>query len=334
MSTIDRPGTPQVETIFSTEQVHPRDRFDYWHSVACKTLVDHSSRPKSRSGFEAEMQTGLLGNLEIVLFQNSPMQVLHTALQAARSKSNELFVCRQMAGTAFIQQDTRGVTMEVGDVTLVDPLLPYDARFGADSKFLVTKVARWELEARFGKIRGATARLIKPVGVENTLTSSALSMLPSLAGSMNSLTGEVVGNHALDLLAISLSKTMQRSVRVRVSDCKAVVLSSVWAAVEARLADPQLDAASVAGAAGFSVRYVNAVLAEQDTSIMRLIQARRLARCRYALEDPNQAHRRVSEIAYGWGFTDMTHFGRRFKKAYGILPSEYRTLAKNRGSNE
>jgi error-prone DNA polymerase len=38
---------------------------------------------------------------------------------------------------------------------------------------------------------------------------------------------------------------------------------------------------------------------------MRLIQARRLARCRYALEDPNQAHRTVSEIAYGWGFSDM-----------------------------
>jgi AraC-like DNA-binding protein len=32
----------------------------------------------------------------------------------------------------------------------------------------------------------------------------------------------------------------------------------------------------------------------------------------------------VSEIAYGWGFSDMTHFGRRFKAAYGLLPSEYR----------
>jgi AraC-like DNA-binding protein len=76
------------------------------------------------------------------------------------------------------------------------------------------------------------------------------------------------------------------------------------------------------------VRYANAVLAEHNTSIMRLIQARRLERCRYAFEDPNQAHRTVSEIAYGWGFSDMTHFGRRFKKAYGILPSEYQILAR------
>jgi AraC-like DNA-binding protein len=46
------------------------------------------------------------------------------------------------------------------------------------------------------------------------------------------------------------------------------------------------------------------------------------------LEDPLQAHRTLSEIATGWGFSDMTHFGRRFKAAYGVLPSEYRALIK------
>ncbi len=96
------------------------------------------------------------------------------------------------------------------------------------------------------------------------------------------------------------------------------------AAIDARLADPNLDAATVAAAAGVSVRYANAVLAQDDTSIMRLIQAKRLARCRKALEDPSQAHRMISEIAYGWGFTDMTHFGRRFKAAYRFSPSDCR----------
>ena len=35
----------------------------------------------------------------------------------------------------------------------------------------------------------------------------------------------------------------------------------------------------------------------------------------------------VSEIAYGWGFQDMTHFGRRFKRAYGAAPKDYREIA-------
>jgi AraC family transcriptional regulator, positive regulator of tynA and feaB len=68
------------------------------------------------------------------------------------------------------------------------------------------------------------------------------------------------------------------------------------------------------------------VLAQEGTSIRRLILERRLARCRTALEDPMQAHRSISEIAYGWGFSDMTHFGRKFRETYGMLPSEYRRL--------
>ena len=104
-------------------------------------------------------------------------------------------------------------------------------------------------------------------------------------------------------------------------------LMKLRAAVEARLSDAALDSASVAAAAGISVRYANAALAEEGTSIMRLIQARRLARCRSALEDPSQTHRTISEIAYGWGFSDMTHFGRKFRAAYGLLPSECRHRA-------
>jgi AraC family transcriptional regulator, positive regulator of tynA and feaB len=71
------------------------------------------------------------------------------------------------------------------------------------------------------------------------------------------------------------------------------------------------------------------LLAEEGTSIMRLVRARRLEHCRRALEDPSQAHRKVSEIAYGWGFSDMTHFGRSFRATFGSLPSEYRRLAQS-----
>jgi AraC family transcriptional regulator, positive regulator of tynA and feaB len=102
------------------------------------------------------------------------------------------------------------------------------------------------------------------------------------------------------------------------------VLTRVRAAIERRLSDPALDPAIVAAAAGISVRYANAVLAQQGTSLARLIQTRRLERCRKALGDLTQAHRSISDIAYFWGFSDMTHFGRRFRSAYGLLPSEYR----------
>jgi AraC-like DNA-binding protein len=39
--------------------------------------------------------------------------------------------------------------------------------------------------------------------------------------------------------------------------------------------------------------------------------------------DPLQAHRTVTEFAAGWGFSDMSHFGRRLKTEFSVLPSEF-----------
>jgi len=164
---------------------------------------------------------------------------------------------------------------------------------------------------------------MKPLNAETGLASSFLAMLPAHVGKMSQAAEDVIKYQMIDLIAVSLAKTVQNGTP-RISSARGLVLLKVRAAIETRLSDPALDGEAVAAAVGVSVRYANSVLAEEGTSICRYIQERRLARCRRALEDPQQAHRSLSEIAYGWGFSDMTHFGRSFRKAHGMLPSEYR----------
>ena len=35
-------------------------------------------------------------------------------------------------------------------------------------------------------------------------------------------------------------------------------------------------------------------------------------------------NRSITDIALSWGFSDPSHFGRRFKQAYGMSPRDYR----------
>jgi AraC family transcriptional activator of tynA and feaB len=311
-----------LKSLFSTGQVHARDRFDFWHAVACINIADHDSRPACRQTFHAEIQSGVLADVGIVAFENSSMDVWHTTQHAERMKGDELFICRHVAGTLALGQNSREVVLEAGDITLLDPRSPYVGKFSSGSKLLVLKVPRRDLEARVGNLREITCRPIRVLQPANGLLSSFLAMLPVHAEALGVATQGIVRDQALDLFAASCAQAMEGH-KPRGS-ARSLVGLNVRAAIDARLADPTLDSATVAGAAGVSVRYANAVLAQDDTSIMRLIQAKRLARCRMALEDLSQAHRMISEIAYGWGFTDMTHFGRRFKAAYGFLPSDCR----------
>jgi AraC-like DNA-binding protein len=316
-----------MEMVFSTADVHPRDRFSYWHEIACERIVKHNSVPACRPTFEAALAAGTLADVGLLQFENSPMNIARTARQVAQATDDDLFICRQISGILRLEQNGRSLALESGDFTLVDPLIPYAGRFCINSKLLVLKVPRRSLEARVGKTPGLVARALKPSAPEAGLTSSFLAMLPDYAGRTRADAAAIIADQVLDLMAVSLMALMGAQAP-RVSSAHALVAMKLRATIEARLTDPALDPATVAAAAGISVRYANVVLARQGTSIMRLVQSRRLSRCRIALEDPLQSHRTLSEIAYGWGFSDMTHFSRKFKEAYGILPSDFRTLAK------
>ena len=317
-----------MNKVFSTDWVHPRDRFDFWHSIACAQIVEHQARAKSPASFEAEIEVGSLGNLDLLRFQTSAMEVSHTPTPSSPG-ADFLVVHQQISGALRMEHDSRRVELGPGDIMIFDPLLPHAGRFSSSPKMLAVRVPRREFEARIGNARSVIARAVKPLKPENKLAVALLATLPSLAGKMSVTGCDMIENHALDLLALSLAKSFSDS-RPRVSSWKNVILSNIRSIVEARLADRRLSVETVAAEVGLSVRYANQILSHHDTSIARLIQSRRLERCRLALEDPDQAHRTVSEIAYGWGFSDMTHFGRRFKRAYGVAPKDYRELARRR----
>ncbi len=131
-----------------------------------------------------------------------------------------------------------------------------------------------------------------------------------------------IAEQALDLLALSISA--EGAGGITLSSPRTVALTLLKAAIEARLHEPELKPAVAAAAAGISVRYANALLAEEDSCLERYIIGRRLERCRRVLDDPAQAHRMIGEIAFSWGFSDLSHFSRRFKAEFGCSPGEYR----------
>lgn len=315
-----------MKPLFSTEEVHPRDRFAYWHNVACRRIVKHDSRPQSRREFHAALQSGALAGMEFLLFENAPMRVERTSSHIALEAHDDLFVLRQMSGTLVLEQDGRETTLDPGEMALIDSTRPYSGKFFGGSELLLVKAPRRVLEARVGNTRPLLARRLRPLEAESGLASSYLAALPQLLERLQPANHCMIEDQLLDLVAVALAKGAEAQ-RPKVSSARGLAVASLRAAIEARLTDPSLDSATAAAAAGISVRYANSILAQEGTSIMRLVQSRRLERCRQALLNPDQAHRTLTDIAFGWGFSDMTHFARRFKTTYGLSPSDYRRTA-------
>ncbi|MFD4977396.1 helix-turn-helix transcriptional regulator [Streptomyces sp. NPDC058424] len=81
---------------------------------------------------------------------------------------------------------------------------------------------------------------------------------------------------------------------------------------------------TIADAHHISLRHLQQLFAENDTSPAAWIRHRRLERCCLDLADPHLNARPIQAIAARWGFTSPTHFSHLFRAAYGIPPRDYR----------
>jgi len=104
------------------------------------------------------------------------------------------------------------------------------------------------------------------------------------------------------------------------------LLPRVKAYVRARLADVDLDAASIAAANHVSVRQLYKVCAKADLRLEQWIIQQRLERAHEDLAVATPTPVSVSALARRWGFADASHFARRFRDFYGMSPREWQAL--------
>jgi AraC-like DNA-binding protein len=229
----------------------------------------------------------------------------------------------QVAGSIGVRQDGREFVAQANDVYLIDPRRPFTLDVRSDVRSFVIKAPRSELTARLGETLALTARPISTLKPVAALTQGFLAMLSTRAGAIDGLAAEKVAQQALDLLALAFQEHTDGNA-LELSSPRTTAALRLKSANEAQLHDPGLKPPVAAAAAGISVRYANALLSQEGTSLERYIMTRRLEHCQRALTDPAQMFRTVTDIAYSFGFSDVSHFTRRFKSRFGCSPSECR----------
>lgn len=310
--------------IYSTHDVHPRERLSYWLEVATRGYVEHEFHTTDATGFTGSVEIATLPGVGLATFDAAPAHIRRSERSAARSNNGDLLVSMQRAGETRVSQDGRDAVVRGRAMWLIDSQRPFEVDLRTFCSSIVVRIPRARLEARIGSLAGLTARPVTPASGIGALAMGFLELLPNEAERIDSVAGLKVAEQMLDLLAMTFTADENRGIAL--SSARATALLRLKATIERLLIEPGLKPDRVAAEAGISVRYANALLAEEHTSIERYIAERRLERCRHALEDTTQGHRAVSEIAFKWGFSDLSHFGRRFKARYGLTPTEYRRL--------
>lgn len=312
-----------VQTYFSTDDVHPRDRFSYIRDVACKTYVELECLSENEHNFTSKICAGQLNNLGLSEVITDQCEVIRTREYIKNSKANEIILSLQLNGSTQISQDNREANLTPGMFAIYDTERNYHLKLGENNKQLVIKIPRQELETQLGNLTLFTSQ---EMSFENPLSKLAINFittLPSICDDLNEETAKTISQQAVDIIAQAFSHECQYNGHP-IAQSRFTTLMRLKSEIETHLNNHQFKPSNAAELVGISVRYANELLNAENSSLEKYIYERRLERCRKNLINPKLKSMSISEIAHTNGFTSASHFSRRFKEKHHMTPQNYR----------
>jgi AraC-like DNA-binding protein len=308
---------------FTTDDSPGHRRLALWQDIVCDVYVQLDCKSDLGSAFHGKVSQAPLGRATCTEVSSGRQRVFRTPSRIARSDADFILVALGRNGTGAVLQDGRETIIRPGEFALYDTTRPYELQFNDAFTQTVFKVPRDMLHRRIGSTDALTAVTFAPDRPLQKLAHDFICQLCQSAGEIEESHAAALSEQALDLLAMSLSERLGARP-LPASTHRSALLYRLKAHIRAHLSDPLLSLSDTAAALGISPRYVNDLLADEQTSFQRHLLIERLARCKRDLSSRTLAHRHVGEIALSWGFNDLSHFGRVFRAHFGMSPRDWR----------
>jgi AraC-like DNA-binding protein len=130
--------------------------------------------------------------------------------------------------------------------------------------------------------------------------------------------------HVRDLFALALGASRDAAVVAERRGLRAARLQAIKRDVADNLGHGRLTVATAAARHRVTPRYVQRLFEREGTTFSEYVLNARLDRAFRMLADPAYGRWTVSAIALEVGFGDVSYFNRRFRRRYGLRPSDVR----------
>lgn len=141
--------------------------------------------------------------------------------------------------------------------------------------------------------------------------------------------GGLVATHVYDLMAMAIGATGEGREIARRRGVRVARLESIKADLTR---DASLSIDEIACRQGVTPRYVQILFEEEGTTFGEFVTERWLDVARSMLRSPRYAGWSIAGIAFEAGFRDLSHFNRRFRRRFGVTPSEFRRYGHGRAN--
>lgn len=303
---------------WSTDDVDPRHALAYWVDTVCHSFLEIDIDSPERTGFRARLDSVPFGSGSLYIVQARTQFVRRTLANIARSRDAWTILMQVRDGHAHFRQHGRQCALGPGDCVVVDCGSPYELDCHSATRSLVLRFPQDWLSPWLPSPESAAARLFGPGEGWGGALAAALAGLEGCVESELSLPAGTVADQLAGLVALAVGP---QASAARPADR---LYRELHDALRERCLESQVSPADLAAQRGISRRYLHLLFARAGTTFGGELMRLRLEAAHRLLSDPRCDALTVTDIASRCGFTEASHFARRFRGAYGAGPLEFR----------
>lgn len=317
-----------METTFRTENTASDERFAYWREAICDAYVHLGCEMLEQDDFSGEIVLRRLGTVAVSQVSSSPQHVVRRPKDISRASDEFFLLSLQLSGTGRVVQHQREAVLRPGDFALYSSSDPYELIFPESFRQIVIQVPKADLSETLPVADLMTAIAVDTRRKARRQVSGALAAIAAETFAGRTVDSQDRAETIVDLISGGLgSLAGGASSRGRRHDRLTVL--RIESFIASNLRDPNLSRTLVAAGMGMSVRRINELLADRQSSITERIREARLTQIAGELQDPANVRKRISDLAGKWGFRNMQHFSRLFVRRYGMSARDFRNATQS-----
>ncbi|CCH88982.1 Transcriptional regulator, AraC family [Modestobacter italicus] len=286
-------------------------------------LVDHRQPVRHRVE-----RLGLGPDVQLLRSGGNPLRIVRTAGHVRADAPEHLAIGLRRRGDGRVSTGGFESAMPIGQLNCVDMTRPYDLAHRTAHSHDVLILSNRAAGVSVDLVRAAAPVLQRsPVyDLVRGHLSGLHRALTALDAGHRSLTGQAT---AVLVRALLTTAVQGRDGGDAMDDALGM---RIMLYLDAHLTDRELTVARLAEAHAISLRHLYNVWerAGHELPPAQWIVDRRLRRARQRLADPSRPDAGVADVARACGFTDPSHFSRRFRQAFGVSPTEWRASQRRR----
>ncbi len=310
-----------MQTLTQAQQL-VTDDLEYFNQVIADAFCPMDVHSKAGQ-FSGTIGQGRLDTIRLATIEGTELNVSRNKRHIARVSDSYYLVKFQLSGSSTVQHRGFSSTLAPGDFVICSSCDPYELYFPGSYQQAVLTIPQPQLDELAPNSAQQLGKLMTGKDPVNGMLSQFVCSLAQRYDDLKPKTLKRMEANVLDLLVTTL-EAQDSSGLAQAESTQREHLNHIKQFIALHLQDPRLSPDFIAEAEGIGKRYLHMLFKDEQLSVSRYIQLKRLEVCARMLTDPHYGKVSTMDIALQSGFNDISHFHRCFKSCFGVTPRQYR----------